>query len=253
MNGDRTFCYSFDERKLNERIQRNLFLCCFRCVRSPSILERRGSLCDDPCLYRLGTSHLQGTIKLDSPVKYSSSNSFSLNHLPPSLCKSKPFLLLNTTSFLVLSTINGRCTVPSYALGLSRSLTSSGPAIPTTSSPLLLTSYVFLLFSFAPLNTNCSFQNELQCIFDCARDFNLEVTIPDTDLALIQECVTLSTDYPDLSLLWIDAIAYVCAVMDGRQRRWFAFERLHPRAMEAAIFGGTEDDPIVILDDADFA
>jgi hypothetical protein len=93
----------------------------------------------------------------------------------------------------------------------------------------------------------------MQCVFECAKEFELDIAVTDTDLTLIQECVTLSTDYPDLSPFWIDAIAYVCAVMNTRQRKWFAFERLYPRAIEVAIFGGTEDDPIVILDDADFA
>ena len=65
----------------------------------------------------------------------------------------------------------------------------------------------------------------------------------------MQECVALSTEHPALYALWTDAIAYVCALMNARQCGWFAFDQLYPKAVEIAVFGGTEDDPIVVGDE----
>ena len=74
------------------------------------------------------------------------------------------------------------------------------------------------------------------------------------DLSLIQECVALATNHPELSAFWTDAIAYVLGMMDARQRDWFQFEQLYPKALETAIFGdGSEDDPIIISDDEEIA
>jgi hypothetical protein len=85
----------------------------------------------------------------------------------------------------------------------------------------------------------------LHCLFDCTKEFELDVAVTDADLSLMQECVALSTEHPGLSRLWTDAIAYVCALMNARQRNWFAFDRMYSKAVETAVFG-TEDDPVVV-------
>ena len=108
--------------------------------------------------------------------------------------------------------------------------------------------YTFPLTSF--LFTNPLFQRDLHAIFECTKEFDLKIAVTDTDLSLIQECVALATQYPELSDFWTDAIAFVLGMMDARQREWFRFEQLYPDALETAIFGGgSEDDPIVVSDE----
>lgn len=92
-------------------------------------------------------------------------------------------------------------------------------------------------------------QADLLFVYECARKFDLDTFVTDTDLSLMQEVIVLATEHPELAVQWGDAISYVCMMMDVRQREWFAFERLYPEALEAAVlFGGTEEDPIVVED-----
>jgi len=95
-------------------------------------------------------------------------------------------------------------------------------------------------------------QRDLQTIFECTKELHLNLGSTNTDISLMQECVALATQYPELSGYWTDAIALVLTMMDAAQRDSFRFDRLYPDALEVAVFGGTEADPIVIFDeDAD--
>ena len=85
----------------------------------------------------------------------------------------------------------------------------------------------------------------MHCLFDCTKEFKLDVAVTDADLSLMQECIALSTEHPSIFCLWTDAIAYVCALMNARQCNWFAFDCMYSKAVETAVFGA-EEDPVVV-------
>lgn len=89
----------------------------------------------------------------------------------------------------------------------------------------------------------------MQTVFESTKEFELGVSFTDTDISLIQECVALATEHPGLSGCWTDAIALIITMMDAEQRALFRFDRLYPNALEVAVFGGSEEDPIIIGDD----
>ena len=89
----------------------------------------------------------------------------------------------------------------------------------------------------------------MQTVFESSKEFELGVAFTDTDVSLIQECVALATEHPDLAEHWIDAIALTITMMDADQHVTFRFNRLYPNAIEAAVFGGNKKNPIVVADD----
>jgi len=89
----------------------------------------------------------------------------------------------------------------------------------------------------------------MQAVFEITKEFELRVSFTNTDVSLIQECVALATSFPELSCYWIDAIALIIMMMDDEQRVLFQFDRLYPQVFEVAVFGGGQEDPIVIADD----
>jgi len=89
----------------------------------------------------------------------------------------------------------------------------------------------------------------MEAVFETTKEFELRVAFTDTDVSLIQECVALATEHHELSEYWIDAIALTITMMDAEQRAFFRFDRLYPNAIEIAVFGGDEENPIVIVDD----
>ena len=89
----------------------------------------------------------------------------------------------------------------------------------------------------------------MQTVFESSKEFELGVAFTDTDVSLIQECAALATEHPDLAEHWIDAIALTITMMDANQRATFRFDRLYPNAIEAAVFGGDKENPIVVADD----
>jgi predicted SnoaL-like aldol condensation-catalyzing enzyme len=107
---------------------------------------------------------------------------------------------------------------------------------------------VRLYFSQTIPFVDSNWQADLYTVFETAQVLELNTFVTDTDLSLIQEVVALATGYPELAAQWGDAITFVCRMMDHRQSEWFAFERLYPEALEAAMLEGTEEDPIVIVD-----
>ena len=88
----------------------------------------------------------------------------------------------------------------------------------------------------------------MHIVFECGREFGLDIFVTDTDLCLINECVALATEHAELSACWGDAITYTRMMMNQEQRERFAIERLYPEAIEAAIFGRSEVDAIVVED-----
>lgn len=89
----------------------------------------------------------------------------------------------------------------------------------------------------------------MQALFECTKEFELLVSFTDTDISLTQECVALATGYPNLAHYWNEAIALTITMMDAPQRELFRFDRTYPEAIEVAVFGGDEENPIVIADD----
>lgn len=89
----------------------------------------------------------------------------------------------------------------------------------------------------------------MQTVLDSTRQFELHVSLTDTDISLIQECVALATEHPELANHWGDAIAIMLTVMDAEQRDWFRFDRLYPEAVEAAVHGGGVENPIIVMDE----
>jgi hypothetical protein len=89
----------------------------------------------------------------------------------------------------------------------------------------------------------------MQTVFESAKQLDLRVFFTDTDLSLIQECIAEATNYPGLSESWRAAIGSVVVMMDSEQRDWYRFERMHPEILDAVVFGGGEDDPIIVEDD----
>ena len=95
-------------------------------------------------------------------------------------------------------------------------------------------------------------QCDLHGVFECTKEFDLNLAVTDTDLVLIHECVSLASTHANLSAYWVDAIAYVLSIMDicHWQRQFFNFERFYPDVVQLAVFGSTEENPIVIVDNA---
>jgi len=91
-------------------------------------------------------------------------------------------------------------------------------------------------------------QREMQTVFESAKHFDIRLFFSDSDLCLIEECIAEATTYAGLSESWRDAIGLVLAMMDAQQRDLYRFERMHPEILEAVVFGGSEDDPIIVED-----
>lgn len=108
-----------------------------------------------------------------------------------------------------------------------------------------MTWFVFS-FSLSRHNANLPLQRELQAVFECTKELELHVAVTDIDISLIQENVALATTHPELSASWTEAIALVLSMMNPAQRELFRFERLYPDAIAIAVFGDTEENPIVI-------
>ena len=89
----------------------------------------------------------------------------------------------------------------------------------------------------------------MQTILASTKEFELEVSFSNTDISLIQECVTLATEHPGLSAYWNDAIALTIIMMDAQQHTLFRFNRLYTNAIEMAIFGGSVENPIIVHND----
>ena len=56
-------------------------------------------------------------------------------------------------------------------------------------------SFLFELFWCWPF----TFQREMQTVFESTKEFEFGVSFTDTDVSLIQECVALATEHPDLA------------------------------------------------------
>ena len=48
---------------------------------------------------------------------------------------------------------------------------------------------------------------------------------------------------------WTNEIALITTMMDAPQCTLFRFDRLYPNAIEMAVFGGHEEDPIIVVGD----
>ena len=57
----------------------------------------------------------------------------------------------------------------------------------------------------------------------------MRLAVTDADLSLIQECVALATNHPELSAFWTDAIAYVLGIMDAVSEIGFDSNNCIPR------------------------
>ena len=86
-------------------------------------------------------------------------------------------------------------------------------------------------------------------VFESTKEFYLGVSFTNTDVSLIQECVALATEHPELSMHWTNAIALITTMMDAPQCALFHFGHLYPNAIEMAVFGGHEEDPIIVVND----
>ena len=87
----------------------------------------------------------------------------------------------------------------------------------------------------------------MHAIYDCTRELQVDVAIPDLDQSLIQEVIGLARLHPELMIHLMDMVGYVCAMMDCCQNKWFGFECLYHEVMEAAVLD-TEEDPIIVKD-----
>ena len=86
-------------------------------------------------------------------------------------------------------------------------------------------------------------------IFESTKEFDLGVSFTNTDVLLIQECVALATEHMELSMHWTHVIALITTMMDAPQHALFHFDCLYPNAIEMAVFGGHEEDSIIVVDD----
>lgn len=89
----------------------------------------------------------------------------------------------------------------------------------------------------------------MQTICECLKEFHLDVGCTDTDVSLMQECVALAIEFPELVDSWDLAIATVLMMMDARQREIFRFDDLYPEAFHTAVFEGTQGFPILVVDE----
>ena len=88
----------------------------------------------------------------------------------------------------------------------------------------------------------------MQTVFESTKEFDLGVSFTNTNVSLIQECIALATEHPELSTHWTNVIALITTMMDAPQHALFCFDRLYPNAIEMAVFGGHEEDPIIVVD-----
>lgn len=91
----------------------------------------------------------------------------------------------------------------------------------------------------------------MQTVLESTKEFDLGTSFTNSDISLIQECIAMATEHPVLAAYWTDAMALIMTMMDTEQRALFRFDRLYPNALEVAVFGGSEDDPIIVGDDDD--
>ena len=111
----------------------------------------------------------------------------------------------------------------------------------------LQNSFVTVFFCVFP--TLIISQREMPTIFESTKEFDLGISFTNTDVLLIQECIDLATEHPELSMHWTNVIVLITTMMDAPQRALFHFDRLYPNAIEMAVFGGHEEDPIIVVDD----
>ena len=73
----------------------------------------------------------------------------------------------------------------------------------------------------------------MQTVFESTKEFNLGVSFTNTDVSLIQECIALATEHPELSTHWTNAIVLITTMMDTPQhtlttyiQTWFRWQYL---------------------------
>jgi len=89
------------------------------------------------------------------------------------------------------------------------------------------------------------FQKYLRNLAECTRSFGVVLDLNNLDISVVQESVTMGTEYPALHKYLADAVAYMCEMMSDHQRDWLGFDRWYQEIMEYAMFG-TPKRPIVI-------
>ena len=79
----------------------------------------------------------------------------------------------------------------------------------------LQNSFVTVFFCVFP--TPIISQHEMWTIFESTKEFDLGVSFTNTDVSLIQECIALATEHPELSTHWTNAIVLITTMMDTPQ------------------------------------
>jgi len=94
---------------------------------------------------------------------------------------------------------------------------------------------------------NIDFQNYFHCLRSSAALFEVNLTLSDFDLSIIQEAIGTTRTHLGLHKYLDESIAYMCEMMDDHQREWLGFGRWYADLMEAAVFGSA-DEPILVED-----
>ena len=99
------------------------------------------------------------------------------------------------------------------------------------------------------------FQKELFLMYKCGDEFNLQLRLSDLDISVLHQIVVKASIYPELAAFLIEIIAYVTAVLDGRQRDCFDFKGYSFIDMADAVFtdpgtsgDGSANTPITVAD-----
>ena len=74
-------------------------------------------------------------------------------------------------------------------------------------------------------------------LYKCGGEFDIELQLSDFDVSSMQHIVIKAVVDQELDPYITELVAYMAAVMDGRQRGWFDVEHWPLRAFEDGGFG----------------